>query len=48
MGKSKQNKIRKTAEEYIIKNNLHRVSIRFDVVEIYMNDKKIRHIVNAF
>ncbi|WP_418567813.1 YraN family protein [Peptacetobacter sp.] len=48
VGKSKQNKIRKTAEEYIIKNNLHRVSIRFDVVEIYMNDKKIRHIVNAF
>ena len=48
VGKSKQNKIRKTAEEYIMKNNLHRVSIRFDVVEIYMNDKKIRHIVNAF
>ena len=46
--KIKQNKIRKTAQEYIIRNNLNRVSIRFDVIEIYMNDKKIRHIVNAF
>lgn len=48
MGKTKQSKIRKTAQEYIMKKNLYRVSVRFDVVEIYMNDKKIRHIVDAF
>ena len=46
--KNKQNKIRKTAEEYIIKNGLYGISIRFDVIEIYINDKKIRHIVAAF
>jgi hypothetical protein len=24
------------------------VPVRFDVVEIYLNEKKLRHIVNAF
>ena len=46
--KNKQNKIRKTAEEYLIKNKLSNISVRFDVIEIYMTDKKIRHILNAF
>lgn len=46
--KTKQNKIKKTAQEYIMKNNLQEISIRFDVIEVYMSDKKIRHIVNAF
>ncbi|MEG1311675.1 MAG: YraN family protein [Romboutsia sp.] len=41
-------KITSTAKYYILKNNLHNESIRFDVIEIYLNDKKINHIVNAF
>ncbi|WP_282192329.1 YraN family protein [Romboutsia ilealis] len=41
-------KIVNTAKYYILKNNLNNVAIRFDVIEIYLNDKKINHIVNAF
>lgn len=41
-------KIVNTAKYYILKNNLNNVPIRFDVIEIYLNDKKINHIVNAF
>lgn len=41
-------KIVNTAKYYISKNNLNNVPIRFDVIEIYLKDKKINHIVNAF
>ena len=41
-------KIVNTAKYYILKNNLNNMPIRFDVIEIYLNDKKINHIVNAF
>ena len=41
-------KIVNTAKYYILKNNLNNVPIRFDVIEIYLNDKKINHIDNAF
>ena len=41
-------KIVNTAKYYILKNNLNNVPIRFDVIEIYLKDKKINHIVNAF
>ena len=41
-------KIVNTAKYYILKNNLNNVQIRFDVIEIYLKDKKINHIVNAF
>ena len=41
-------KIVNTAKYYILKNNLNNVAIRFDVIEIYLNDKKINPIVNAF
>lgn len=41
-------KIVNTAKYYILKNNMNNVPIRFDVIEIYLKDKKINHIVNAF
>ena len=44
----KNRKIVNTAKYYILKNNLNNVPIRFDVIEIYLKDKKINHIVNAF
>jgi len=44
----KVRKITNTAKYYIFKNNLNNVPIRFDVIEIYLKDKKINHIVNAF
>ena len=44
----KQRKIINVAKYYILNNSLENVSIRFDVIEIYLKDKKINHIVNAF
>lgn len=41
-------KITDTAKYYILKNNLYNSPIRFDIVEVYLKDKKINHIVNAF
>lgn len=44
----KQNRIRNTAQKYINSKFLDDISIRFDVIEVYINEKKIRHIINAF
>ncbi|MEG0050724.1 MAG: YraN family protein [Terrisporobacter sp.] len=44
----KRKKITNVAKYYILENCLQNISIRFDVIEIYLNDKKINHIVNAF
>ncbi|MGL4913592.1 MAG: YraN family protein [Romboutsia sp.] len=41
-------KITNTAKYYMLIHNLYDVPIRFDVVEIYFQDKKLKHIVNAF
>ena len=44
------NKIRKiinTAKYYMLKNNLNNMQIRFDVIEVYLKEDKINHIVNA-
>ncbi|MGL4912978.1 MAG: YraN family protein [Romboutsia sp.] len=41
-------KIINTANYYILKNNLYNKKIRFDVIEVYLNEDKINHIVNAF
>lgn len=41
-------KIVKVAKYYILKNNLYNLSIRFDVVEVYFNENRVNHIVNAF
>lgn len=44
----KKKKIYNVAQHYILVNNLYNIPIRFDVIEIYFNDKKINHIINAF
>ncbi|MGL5717588.1 MAG: YraN family protein, partial [Paraclostridium sp.] len=44
----KQNKIINIAKYYILKNRLENSAIRFDVIEIYLKNKKINHIINAF
>ena len=44
----KQKKILNVAKYYILVNNLAHKNVRFDVIEIYINDKKIKHIPNAF
>ncbi|MEF9991858.1 MAG: YraN family protein [Romboutsia sp.] len=41
-------KITDTAKYYMLINHLYDSSIRFDVVEIYLKEKKLNHIVNAF
>lgn len=41
-------KITDVAKYYIFKNKLYSTSIRFDVIEVYLKDNKINHIVNAF
>ena len=45
--KSKQNKIIKTALDYIGKNHIT-IQPRFDIIEVFLSSKKIRHIKNAF
>ncbi|WP_125153748.1 YraN family protein [Clostridium rectalis] len=48
----KQQKIRKVAQVYILKNQFHKFNYRFDVIEIIFNrdlmDFTINHIKNAF
>lgn len=41
-------KILNVAKYYLLINNLQNVPIRFDVLEIYFNERKINHIINAF
>jgi putative endonuclease len=48
VGFKKRKKITSTAQYYLLVNDLDNVPVRFDVVEIYLNEKKLRHIVNAF
>lgn len=45
---SKQDKILKTAQNYIEINELYNYQPRFDVVEILTEDNYIEHIENAF
>lgn len=45
---SKQRKIIKTAEYYLMKNNCYDIQCRFDVLEIIIEDDIINHIENAF
>ncbi|MDX5658222.1 YraN family protein, partial [Clostridioides difficile] len=44
----KRKKIIGVAKYYIIKNNLNNTPIRFDVIEVYLLEKRINHIMNAF
>lgn len=42
----KQNKIKKTALDFIVKKNIVDRNFRFDVIEVL--NKKVCHIINAF
>lgn len=42
----KQRKIKSVAVLYAQKYNI--IDMRFDVIEVYLNEEKINHIVNAF
>ena len=44
----KKRKIINVAKYYILENSLENLAIRFDVIEIYLKENKINHIVNAF
>lgn len=44
----KRGKINQVASQYIKKFMLFNVDVRFDVVEIYLEENRINHIVNAF
>lgn len=46
--KSKQRQLTLAAQSYLMQNGLLDRPARFDVVEIYIKDKKLRHIPNAF
>ena len=41
-------KIINTANYYLLTNNLYNKKIRFDVIEVYLKENKVNHIVNAF
>lgn len=44
----KRNKINQTASQYIKQYMYFNVPIRFDVIEVYLQEKRINHIENAF
>lgn len=48
VGLRKQNKISQVASQYIRKYRMFDAAVRFDVIEVYYEDKRIEHIVNAF
>ncbi len=48
VGHAKIKKISQVTSQYIKKFRLFGVPVRFDVVEVYLEDKKVNHIINAF
>ncbi|CEO10092.1 endonuclease [[Clostridium] sordellii] len=44
----KRSKITNVAKYYMAVNNLENVQVRFDVIEIYLKDRKVNHIESAF
>ena len=44
----KQRKISEVAAQYIKKYMYFNVPVRFDVIEVYLRDNRVNHIVNAF
>jgi len=44
----KRRKINQVASQYINKYRMYNSCVRFDVVEVYMEDKRVEHIENAF
>lgn len=41
-------KITQVASQYINKYDLYDTDVRFDVIEVFIDDKKLNHIKNAF
>ncbi len=48
VGYEKVKKISQVTSQYIKKFRLFGVPVRFDVVEVYLKDRTVNHIVNAF
>ena len=48
VGHEKIKKISQVTAQYIKKFRLFDVPVRFDVVEVYLGDKTVNHIINAF
>lgn len=48
VGHEKMRKISQVASQYIKKFRLFGVPVRFDVIEVYLSDNTVNHIVNAF
>lgn len=48
VGHEKIKKISQVTAQYIKQFRLFGVPVRFDVVEVYLKDKTVNHIVNAF
>lgn len=44
----KQRKINVVAGQFIKRNMYFGAAVRFDVVEVYLSDSKVNHIINAF
>lgn len=44
----KRNKIITVAKNYIVSNDIRNMNIRFDVFEVFFEEKKIHHIRNAY
>ncbi len=45
---TKQRKICMVASQYIKRNMYFGVAVRFDVIEVYLSDRRVNHIENAF
>ncbi len=48
VGYEKIKKISQVTSQYIKQYRLFGIPVRFDVVEVYLKDKTVNHIVNAF
>ncbi|MDE7463502.1 MAG: YraN family protein [Clostridiales bacterium] len=48
VGYAKVKKISQVTSQYIKQFRLFGVNVRFDVIEVYLEDKTVNHIVNAF
>ncbi len=44
----KRNKINQVASQYIKKFRLFNIPVRFDVIEVYLAEREVNHIENAF
>lgn len=44
----KRTKINQVASQYLKKFRYFNVAVRFDIIEVYLAEKKVKHIINAF